>query len=68
MESVLEGFTNDIVLDGPAFDVWLDIAEKVIFTEAEVAMIVVLFWPETVSAIIAHVHDLWKNSHSRSQT
>ena len=60
LESVPEGFTtNDIVLDGPAFDVWWDIAEEGIFTEVEGAIIVVVvLWPETVSTIIAHVHDL----------
>ena len=61
LESVPEGCTiNDIVLDGPAFDVWWDIAEDivvtVVVTVAEDAVIVAaeLLWPETVSAIIAH--------------
>ena len=48
------------MLDGPAFDVWWDIAEEGIFTEVEGAIIVVVvLWPpETVITIIAHVHDL----------
>jgi len=48
--------TGDIVLDDPTFVVWSGVAEGLIF-EGEGATVVVL-WPETVSAIIAHVHDL----------
>ena len=60
LESVLEGFTtNNIVLKGPALYLWWDIEEEGIFTEVEGAIIVVVvLWPETVSTIIAHVHDL----------
>lgn len=48
--------TGDIVLDDPTFVVWSGVAEGLIF-EGEGATVVVL-WPETVSAKIAHVHHL----------